>query len=96
MWGHSTEGWPHGWCAPDGRVASRARSPGSRPSAFPMDLSLALSPVSAFFLYRVLSPWMEAKVLRAGQLLSSESPWIRICCVNQSVTHRQGLLALAS
>ena len=70
--GHSMDGGPVDsmplmaeWPAEPGPQA-----PGPAPSPWIYHLSC---PVPAFFLYGVLSPQMGAKVLRAGQVLGSES-----------------------
>lgn len=94
VWGHHTEGWPHGWCALTAEWPAEPglQAPGPAPS--PWIYHSALSPVPAFFPLQGLIPlgWKPRCSVQAN-CSAPESPWIRICCVNQSVTHRQGLLA---
>lgn len=63
--------WPRGQCATAGRVATKPRSPGSQPNAFPTGSIACPIPLSLVSMVR--SPQMGVKVLRTGQVLSSEA-----------------------
>ena len=93
--GHSTDGGPVDsmplmaeWPAEPGPQA-----PGPVPSPWIYHLSCTLSLRSSSTGSYPLK-WEPRRSTQAR--CSALSPWINICCLNQSVTHRQGLLAPAS